>query len=188
MCVCVYIYIYIYTYIYIYILVYTGSFVTYSKFSSCKDTWSYEDCHLLGYNAIWLTAVYRRFSETPRPHNRSKHYGFSDYKSAAITVVLRLFPSFFLSFFLSFFFLSFFLPKSDIFLITRCSCGGLFLHLIILNDTHTYTLGRTPPGAGLSRRRDLYLTTQTLKRERHPRLCWKSNPLSQDTSGCRPVP
>ena len=65
-------------------------------------------------------------------------------------------------------FIYLFNSKSDIFLSTQSSCGGLFLHLIILNDIQTpiYTLGRTPPVEGSSRRRDLYLTKQnTQKRE-----------------------
>jgi hypothetical protein len=53
--------------------------------------------------------------------------------------------------------LSFFLSLSCS---TRsCRCRGLLLHLLTLKDTHTHSLGRTPPDEGSARPRDLYLTT-----------------------------
>jgi hypothetical protein len=43
----------------------------------------------------------------------------------------------------------------------------LFLFLLDHTQTHT-TVGRTPLDEGSARRRDLYLTTQTLTRDKHP--------------------
>jgi hypothetical protein len=50
------------------------------------------------------------------------------------------------------------------------------------------TLSRTPLDEGSARRRDLYLTIQTLTREKHPRPRWDSNPQSQQALGRRPMP
>jgi hypothetical protein len=50
------------------------------------------------------------------------------------------------------------------------------------------TVGRTPLDEGSARRRDLYLTTQTLIRDKHPWLRWDSNPRSQQAVVCRPMP
>jgi hypothetical protein len=54
-------------------------------------------------------------------------------------------------------------------------------------QTHT-TVGRTPLDEGAARRRDLYLTTQTLARDKHPCTRWDSNPRSQQALGRRPTP
>ena len=53
------------------------------------------------------------------------------------------------------------------------------LHPITLNDTHT--LGKTPLDEASVHRRDLYLTTQTFRRDKH--LCpWQdSNPQPQQS-------
>jgi hypothetical protein len=61
--------------------------------------------------------------------------------------------------------------------------------LFSLDHTQTHTtVGRTPPDEGSARRRDLYLTTQTLKRDKDPCPRWDSNPWSQQAVGRRPTP
>jgi hypothetical protein len=54
-------------------------------------------------------------------------------------------------------------------------------------QTHT-TVGRTSLDEGSARRRDLYLTTQTLTRDTHPCHQWDSNPRTQQALGRRPKP
>jgi hypothetical protein len=55
------------------------------------------------------------------------------------------------------------------------------------NQTHT-KVGRTPLDEGSARCRDLYLTTQTLTKDKHPCLRWDSNPLSQQALGRKSTP
>ena len=59
---------------------------------------------------------------------------------------------------LMYFISSFF--HSDLFLPAHCSCRGLLLSLITLNDTHihTYTFGRTVLDEGSAHCREVYLT------------------------------
>jgi hypothetical protein len=54
-------------------------------------------------------------------------------------------------------------------------------------QTHT-TVGRTPLDEGSARRRDLYLTTQTLYKTQKSSPRWDSNPRSQQALGRRPTP
>jgi hypothetical protein len=56
---------------------------------------------------------------------------------------------------------------------------------IILRHT---TLSRTPLDEWSVRRRDFYLTTQTLTRDKHPCPRWNSNPRSQQALGRRTTP
>jgi hypothetical protein len=58
----------------------------------------------------------------------------------------------------------------------------LFIFTWSHSDTHT-TVGRTTLDEGSARRRDLYLTTQTLTRDKHPCPPWDSNPRSQQALG-----
>jgi hypothetical protein len=63
------------------------------------------------------------------------------------------------------------------------------LFLFSLDHTQTHTAaGRTPLDEGSARRRDLYLTTQTLTRDKHPCPRLDSNPRSQQALGRRPMP
>jgi hypothetical protein len=48
-------------------------------------------------------------------------------------------------------------------------------------QTHT-TVGRTPLDEGSARRRDFYLTTQTLTRDKHPCPGWDSNPMIPESA------
>jgi hypothetical protein len=61
----------------------------------------------------------------------------------------------------------------------------VYFHLITMRHT---TVGRTPLDEGSARRRDLYLTTQTLTQDKHPCPRWDSNTLSQQAPGRRPTP
>jgi len=54
----------------------------------------------------------------------------------------------------------------DLFLPTRCRQTGLLLHLIILNDTHTHSLGRNPLDKGSARHSNLYLKTHNAHKRR----------------------
>jgi hypothetical protein len=61
--------------------------------------------------------------------------------------------------------------------------------LFSLNHTQTHTtVGRTPLDEGSACRRYLYLTTQTLTRDKHPYAGRDSNPRSQQALGRRPKP
>jgi hypothetical protein len=61
--------------------------------------------------------------------------------------------------------------------------------LFALDHTQTHTtVGRTPLDEGSARRRDLYLTTQALTRDKHPCPRWDSNPLYHQALGRRPTP
>jgi hypothetical protein len=60
----------------------------------------------------------------------------------------------------------------------------LFLFSLDHTQTHT-TVGRTPLDEGSARRRDLYQTTQTLTKDKHPCPRWDSNPRSQQALGRR---
>jgi hypothetical protein len=83
---------------------------------------------------------------------------------------------FFLSFFL------FFLVRN--LLPTHGKCWGLLLHLIILNNTHTF--GMTPLDGGSARRRDLYLATCNTYKKKHVSPWRDSNKKSQQAIGHRP--
>jgi hypothetical protein len=63
----------------------------------------------------------------------------------------------------------------------------LFIFTCSHSDTHT-TVGRTPLDEGSAHRRDLYLTTQTLTRDKYPCHRWDSNPRFQKAPGRRPTP
>jgi hypothetical protein len=67
------------------------------------------------------------------------------------------------------------------YLLVHSRCRGC---LFSLDHTQTHTtVGRTPLDEGSARRRDLYLTTQTLTRDKHPCPWWDSNPRSQQALG-----
>jgi hypothetical protein len=61
----------------------------------------------------------------------------------------------------------------------------VYFHLITLRHK---PVGRTPLDKWSARRRDLYLTTQTLTRDRHPYPQRDSNSQSQQASDRRPTP
>jgi hypothetical protein len=69
---------------------------------------------------------------------------------------------------------------------TYSRCRGC---LFSLDHTQTHTtVDRTPLDEGSARRRDVYLTTQTLTRNKHSYLQWDSNLRSQQTLRRRPTP
>jgi hypothetical protein len=73
------------------------------------------------------------------------------------------------------------------YLLVHSRCRGC---LFSLDHTQAHTTGgRTPLDEGSARRRDLYLTAQTLyKRQKNPCPRWDSNPRSQQALGRRPTP
>jgi hypothetical protein len=80
-----------------------------------------------------------------------------------------------------------FRSPSLFYLLVHSRCRGF---LFSLDHTQTHIkAGRTPMEEGSARRRDLYLTTQTLyKRKKNPCPRSDSNPRSQQALGRRPTP
>jgi hypothetical protein len=88
----------------------------------------------------------------------------------------------------SFRFVSFrsFRSPSVFYLPVHSRCRGCLFSLDH-TEPHT-TVGRAPLDEGSARRRDLYLTTQTLTTDKHPCPRRDSNPRSQHALGRRPTP
>jgi hypothetical protein len=84
------------------------------------------------------------------------------------------------------FFLYFFSFIVGPFLLVRCRCRILLLHLITLNHTHTQAICRTPLDRGSVRRRDFYLTTHNIHdRHPHPGGILTHNSSKRETAGLR---
>ena len=67
--------------------------------------------------------------------------------------------------------------------ISDCRCMVSLVHLITLDDTHTF--GRTPLHEGSVRRTELYLHNTQHSQDRHP--CpWRDSKQRQQASGLRP--
>jgi hypothetical protein len=81
---------------------------------------------------------------------------------------------------------TFFRSPSLSYLPVHSRCRGVLFSLDH-NQRHT-TVCRTPLDEGSARRRDLYLTTQTLTRDKHPWPWWDSKSRSQQAFDRRPMP
>jgi hypothetical protein len=79
-----------------------------------------------------------------------------------------------------------FRSPSLFYLLVHSRCRGFCFSL---DHTQTHiTVGRATLDEGSARRRDLYLTKQTLTTDKHPCPRWDSNQRSQQAFGRRPTP